>query len=140
MSEASRCGPADTGRVRVRIGELSARTGVSQRSLRYYEAQGLLTSDRAPSGQRHYGEQQVERVFFIQTLLSAGLSSRTIAELLPCVDTPSTLNVVEAERTMERERERLTATIERLVQARDTLDALLEANRAHQAGLVAEPA
>lgn len=31
----------------MRIGELSKRTGVSPRSLRYYEEQGLLTSSRS---------------------------------------------------------------------------------------------
>jgi len=73
----------------MRIGELASRTGVSVRSLRYYEEQGLLSSSRSASGQRHYTEGEVERVAFIQALYAAGLSSRTIAELLPCVDTPS---------------------------------------------------
>ncbi len=55
----------------IRIGELAARTGVSVRSLRYYEEQGLLTSLRSPSGHRRYVEGQVERILFIQRLFTA---------------------------------------------------------------------
>lgn len=36
------------------IGELSRRTGVSARSLRYYEAQGLLSAGRGANGYRDY--------------------------------------------------------------------------------------
>ena len=38
----------------MRIGDLSAATGASARSLRYYEEQGLLSSERGAGGQRHY--------------------------------------------------------------------------------------
>ena len=69
----------------MRIGELATRTGVSVRALRYYEEQGLLVSERSPSGQRHYPDEAVDRVRLIQQLYAAGLPSRSIAELLPCV-------------------------------------------------------
>lgn len=48
------------------------------------EDQGLLTSDRSPSGQRLYTEEHVERVRPVRALLAAGLSSHTIAEMVPC--------------------------------------------------------
>ncbi|SEO54550.1 MerR family DNA-binding transcriptional regulator [Amycolatopsis saalfeldensis] len=38
------------------IGELSRRTGVSPRLLRYYGEQGLLPSERTSNGYRVYGE------------------------------------------------------------------------------------
>lgn len=69
----------------MRIGEVAAAAGVSTRALRYYEEQRLLTSERSPSGQRHYPEQAVDRVRLTQRLYGAGLGSKAIVELLPCV-------------------------------------------------------
>ena len=120
----------------MRIGELADRAGVSVRSLRYYEEQGLLASDRSPSGQRHYTEYAVERVRFLQRLYAAGLSSRTIAELLPCVDAPSTDTTDAAFERMVQERDHLTAHIEELVHTRDALDGLIAANRNHRRTMV----
>ncbi|WP_194819844.1 MerR family transcriptional regulator [Nocardia sp. XZ_19_385] len=117
----------------MRIGELSARTGASVRSLRYYEDQGLLTSTRSTSGQRHYTAYDVERVEFLQRLYAAGLSSRTIAVILPCVDAPSDENTDAAFERMVRERDRLSDHITELVQTRDALDELMAVNRAHRA-------
>ena len=119
----------------MRIGELAQRAGVSVRSLRYYEEQGLLTSTRSPSGQRHYTDVEVVRVAFLQRLYAAGLSSRTIAELLPCVDTPSADTSEAALARMEQERDRVTQHVADLVRTRDALDELLVASRAHRDAL-----
>lgn len=118
----------------MRIGELSERSGASVRSLRYYEEQGLLTSERSPSGQRHYAEGSVDRVRFLRRLFAAGLSSRAIAELLPCVDAPSARHTDEAWELLVAERERLDAHIADLLRTRDSLDEVIEANRRHRAG------
>lgn len=124
----------------MRIGELAARAGVSVRSVRYYEEQGLLSSARSGSGQRHYTDEEVERVAFIQRLYAGGLSSRTIAELLPCVDSPSEENSDAALERMAQERERLSAHIDDLVRTRDILDALMTTAREHRERLVATTA
>jgi DNA-binding transcriptional MerR regulator len=116
----------------VRIGELASRTEVSVRSLRYYEEQGLLASTRSASGQRHYTDDEVERVTFIQRLYAAGLSSHTIAELLPCVDSPSEQNSDAALERMAQERDRLSVRITDLIRTRDALDGLMATNRAHR--------
>uniref|UniRef100_A0AAU3H5P7 MerR family transcriptional regulator n=1 Tax=Streptomyces sp. NBC_01401 TaxID=2903854 RepID=A0AAU3H5P7_9ACTN len=68
----------------MRIGELSKATGVSSRSLRYYEEQGLLPGRRRPNGYRDYADDAVRQVAFIQDLYRAGLSSAIIREILPC--------------------------------------------------------
>lgn len=119
----------------MRIGELASRTGVSVRSVRYYEEQGLLVTIRSASGQRHYAEQAVERVVFVQRLYAAGLSSRTIAELLPCVDAPSEENSDAALERMARERERLSQHIADLARTRDALDQVMDTARKYRDGL-----
>ncbi|GGP60134.1 MerR family transcriptional regulator [Streptomyces abikoensis] len=68
----------------MRIGELSQRTGVSTRLLRYYEQQGLLGSERDSNGYRRYPEAAVERVHRIRELLDAGMTTEVIRTLLPC--------------------------------------------------------
>ena len=120
----------------MRIGELSKRTGVSPRSLRYYEEQGLLTSSRSDAGQRHYSDAAVQRVSLIRQLFDAGMSSRVIAAVLPCVETPGDPGVVEAAfATMVRERDRIDADIAHLIETRDALDVLIKANSRHRAEL-----
>ena len=113
----------------MRIGELSRLTGVSVRSLRYYEEQGLLRPLRRPSGYREYRDEDVAAVRGIRLLLGAGLSTATIAELLPCMAddgdgmAPSCAGMLP---DLQRERERLTEAAAGLLAARARLDALIE--------------
>ncbi|MBB4686824.1 MerR family transcriptional regulator [Amycolatopsis jiangsuensis] len=123
----------------MRIGELAARTGVSVRSLRYYEEQQLLSSTRSAGGQRHYTEHEVGRVELIQQLYAAGLSSRTILELLPCTEAPSAANSDAALERMVQERDRLSEHIAELTRTRDALEDLIACNRYHR-DLAATPA
>lgn len=58
----------------MRIGELADATGVSVRSLRYYEEQGLIRSDRRGNGWRDFPVETIERVVMVQHLLAAGLA------------------------------------------------------------------
>ena len=67
------------------VGRLAEASGVSTRSIRYYEEQGLLESQRTHSGHRRFDPETVERVVLIQRLFSAGLSSREIEPVLPCM-------------------------------------------------------
>ena len=71
----------------MKIGELSRRTGVSVRMLRYYEAEGLLAPERTDSGYRDYGPAEEQTVRRIKMLGAAGMTLDTIQQLLPCVKT-----------------------------------------------------
>ncbi|MEW1658685.1 MerR family transcriptional regulator [Streptomyces sp. NPDC093707] len=73
------------------IGELSRRTGVSERLLRYYERMGLIHSERRANGYRDYDEGTVETVRRIRALLAAGLPTRVIRQVLPCAFDEATL-------------------------------------------------
>ncbi|SDQ12756.1 DNA-binding transcriptional regulator, MerR family [Curtobacterium sp. UNCCL20] len=107
----------------MRIGDLAAETGVSVRSLRYYEEQGLLAADRTPSGQRVYGASALDRVRLVQQLFGAGLPSRTIVQLLPCVD--AGVSTPESFALLVSERDRITAQLAELEAARDRLDEVI---------------
>lgn len=107
----------------MRIGELARAAGVSTRALRYYEEQQLIISDRSPSGQRHYSEDAVDRVRWIQTLYAAGLNSKTIVDLLPSVHT-GIASASVAER-LAVERDRIDSQVRDLMTTRDRLDAVI---------------
>ena len=115
----------------MRIGELARRTGVSERSLRYYEQQGLLASDRTTGGHRDYPDRAVDRVIRIQELFAAGLNSRTIARILPCMrDTdggPSEIATPQLVADLTAERDRIDRMMAELANSRDVLDGVITA-------------
>jgi DNA-binding transcriptional MerR regulator len=123
---------------RLKIGELAERTGVSVRSLRYYEDQGLLAAERTPSRQRHYAPDAVERVELLKQLYAAGLTSRAILEVLPCVHAPSAQTNEDAFVRMLEQRERLRSNIEELQATLRSLDEILDANRRWRADLAGD--
>lgn len=119
------------GRTGLRIGELAALAGVSVRSLRYYEEQGLLEADRDMSGYRRYDLDAPARVARIQLLLAAGLCSSKIGELLPSTDGDGESVTLSADLVDELEiaRRRIDAQIDDLRASQDVLDRLLAASR-----------
>ncbi|MEU4414178.1 MerR family transcriptional regulator [Nocardia salmonicida] len=114
----------------MRIGELAKRTGVSERSLRYYEEQGLLVSGRTPGGHRDYPDAAVDRVIHIQELYAAGLSSKKIALILPCMrDADGRANeraTPELVDELRVERDRIDRAIADLVRSRGVLDEVID--------------
>ncbi|MFF4382160.1 MerR family transcriptional regulator [Kitasatospora sp. NPDC001547] len=118
----------------MRIGELARLTGVSTRLLRYYEEQGLLRPDRTAAGYREYGEEDTVRVWQVRHFLAAGLSTRIIAELLPCATGP--VPVLEAcpelLATLRGELADLDSRIEDLTRSRRALSHYLDT--AHDSG------
>ena len=85
----------------MRISEVSRRTGVSIRSLRYYEQKRLLCTRRLENGYRDLDEETVERVQMIQMYLGLGLNTEQIEEILQCAEgspLPYPLPVCEEEK------------------------------------------
>ncbi|MFC1437741.1 MerR family transcriptional regulator [Streptacidiphilus sp. N1-10] len=114
----------------MRIGELARRSGVSERSLRYYETQGLLRAERTPGGQRDFGEWAVDRVIRIQALYAAGLNSKKIAHLLPCMRDadggPSEIATAQLVDELAAERDRIDRMIGDLIRSREVLSDVID--------------
>src|SRR5256712_13560977 len=65
-----------------RIGELAAKVGLTERTIRYYEERGLLESvKRLDGGQRVYTDDDVRRLKFILKLKVLGLTLAEMQEL-----------------------------------------------------------
>ena len=106
----------------MRIGELAARTGVSRRSLRYYESRGLLASTRTHGGHRLYPPDAVDHVIRIQELIAAGLSVRMIGKLLPRILAPPAERTSFLDEALRAHGHRLAAATADLHRARGVLD------------------
>ncbi len=66
------------------IGELSRRSGVSPRSLRYYEKHGLIHAERRGNGYREYDDSAVERASVIHTMFGLGFARPVVESVLTC--------------------------------------------------------
>ena len=67
---------------RFSVGELAARAGVATSALRFYEAHGLIHSERNSSGHRRYRADVLRRVAFIRVAQRIGLSLEEVATAL----------------------------------------------------------
>ncbi|MET8828068.1 MerR family transcriptional regulator [Streptomyces sp. NPDC004610] len=119
------------------IGELSRRTGVSARSLRYYEQQGLLRPERRASGYREFDESDVAAVRRVRILLAAGLNTDLIREVLPCMAEEGAIlapTCEEMAQDLRQEAERLSRSIAQLQGAHTMLSSIIRAGEAITAG------
>ncbi len=99
---------------RYQIGEVAKRTGVTQRTLRFYEEKGLLTpSDRMEGGFRLYSDADIARVDLIKKLQD--LLGFALAEIKEMVEAEELRAQIRATRRPDRElpeRRRRVAQIE----------------------------
>lgn len=71
----------------MRIQEFSKQTGLSPKTIRYYESIGILSPPRrSPNGYRDYEEKAVERARFVAGARSIELSLDEISEILAMQD------------------------------------------------------
>jgi len=72
----------EPGTASYRIGELAAKVGMTERTIRYYEELGLLDSvKRLDGGTRVYTDDDVRRLKFVRKLKVLGLSLQEMHEL-----------------------------------------------------------
>lgn len=111
----------------MKIGELSRRTGVSIRMLRYYETEGLLVPQRTASGYRNYGPPEEQTVARVKLLGAAGMTLGTIQQFLPCVrgDKPVFEPCDELRRVLYQQLGVIDQKIEKLTQSRAVMASFL---------------
>jgi len=107
-----------------KIGDLAEATGVTVRTLHYYEEIGLLVpSARTPAGHRLYGQSEVARLYRICSLRQLGMPldgvRRSLAENGEHIDEAISGHLADLDRRLATEN-RLRARLARLV---GTLDA-----------------
>ncbi len=111
---------ATTTHQTLQIGELSRRTGVPVKTIRFYSDQGVLPpAEVTDAGYRRYAEPDVVRLETIRTLRAAGFDIATIREVLERnLDPDDAVRIqIEAiavqERTLRRQRLILERALER---------------------------
>ena len=128
------CRVNDHSEPRLRIGEVSARTGLTVRTLRYYEELGLLKpSERLVSGHRIYANEHLQRLYRIGLLRQLGLPLSDIARELddPSSDLANTIarhieQVDQRLAALGRHRERMITVQESLSTGNPTDEELLD--------------
>lgn len=68
----------------MKIGKVRKITGVSARSIRYYEEKGLIKTTRQENNYREYDEKTIESINTIQLYLGLGLTTDQIRDIIFC--------------------------------------------------------
>lgn len=110
---------------RFTVGEIGRRTGVATSALRFYEEQGLITSERNRAGHRRYHPDVMRRVSFIRTAQRVGLSLDEIGRALSSLPDQRTPTAKDWERLASSWRPRLDEQIALLNRLRDQLDSCI---------------
>src|SRR5579862_9236617 len=103
------------------IGAFSRRAGVPASTLRFYEAEGLLSGGRNESGRRRFPRAALRRVAFIRVAQSVGLTLEQIRAALATLPGERTPTPADWTRLSTQWRPLLDARIAALTRLRDQL-------------------
>lgn len=101
------------------IGEIAAISGVSTRTLRFYEESGLLVPSRSANGYRRYSTADVDRLQEILLLRHMGMAVQDIAQALSSTRDERKNALVRHLDSLKSERKRLDdliSTVERTIE------------------------
>lgn len=103
----------------MKIGEIAKITGVSARSLRYYEKLGILIPARTSNNYRVYSQEHLDIIKKAQIFISAGISLHKVKYLIPCSFYEDRVPMcLELENILTSELEELDRKIESLKKSR----------------------
>jgi MerR family redox-sensitive transcriptional activator SoxR len=107
------------------IGAVADRSGVATSALRFYEANGLIQSERATSGHRRFHREVLRRVAFIQAAQRIGASLGEIRAALDALPDRRTPTARDWEVISRRWHDRLDQEIAMLTRLRDELSSCI---------------
>ena len=107
------------------VGEIARRAGVATSALRFYEAEGLIESERTEVGHRRYHADVLRRVSFIRTAQLVGLTLNEIRDALSTLPDKRTPTARDWERLASSWRPMLDERIAILTRMRDQLDSCI---------------
>lgn len=107
------------------IHALSKRVGLSRDTLRFYEKSGLIESQRAENGYRHYTEQMVFRLELIQLAKSLGFQLNEIAELIGILSLQQQLSVEQLQESLQGKLKEIDDKLQQLQSLKGLLQGVL---------------
>jgi len=109
------------------IGKVARMAGVGAETIRFYEKRGLLESPRrSESGYRLYDGAIIDRIRFIRSARDLGFSlDEILVLLLGLKKQPESCGRVNE--LLQRKKQEIEQNLQRLEQARNTLDCLIPA-------------
>ncbi|HEY5849775.1 MAG TPA: redox-sensitive transcriptional activator SoxR [Lysobacter sp.] len=111
-----------SGRDELTVGEVAQRSGTSISALHFYEAKGLIHSQRTAGNQRRYSRDMLRRIAIIRAAQRVGMPLASIRDALASLPEARTPTRRDWTRLSAAWREELDARIQQLIQMRDTLD------------------
>lgn len=103
------------------VGQVAERSGVSVSTLHFYEAKGLIHSQRNAGNQRRYPRQILRRVALIKVAQRLGIPLADIGAILATLPHDHTPTAADWQRFSQHWKQELDARIERLSRLRDQL-------------------
>jgi MerR family transcriptional regulator, redox-sensitive transcriptional activator SoxR len=107
------------------VGQIGTRAGLAPSAVRWYEAQGLITSTRTPGGARRYPRSVLRRLAFVRAAQNVGLTLPEIREALATLPDGRTPSARDWARLSASWRDRLDERIRALEQLRDGLSSCI---------------
>lgn len=107
------------------VGEVAARAGVPVSTLHFYEAQGLLWSNRNAGNQRRYGRGVLRAIAVIKVAQRAGIPLATIRDRLAALGNGPKVTVADWARLSTEWRDELDDRIARLTRLRDQMSSCI---------------
>lgn len=104
------------------VGEVASRSGVAVSTLHFYEAKGLIASERSAGNQRRYPRDTLRRVAFVRVAQRVGISLADIAGALAALPAGRTPDRADWSRLSRSWRADLDQRIAQLKKLREALD------------------